>query len=131
MKYRKKLSSKLLLALGVFILGIIVWQVIVSKRVIGDEVKIQEVQSIEQMQELLTTGKLKTYRAVPCSPFSKIKISGIAVYILKDNEYKVYVSNYCKRRIAAHYARRRVRKNVQIERAFARRTTHNHDRAER
>ena len=97
MKYIKKLSSKLLLALGVIILSVIVWQVIVSKRVIGDTVKIKQVQSIEQIHELLKTGELKTYHSIPNRPFSKIKLNGVDVQILKGNEYAVYVSDYCKR----------------------------------
>ena len=99
MKYMRKLSSKLLLALGVMILGVIVWQVIVSKRVIGDIEKIGKVQSIEQMQELLKNEELKTYHAVSCRPFSKIKLRGVYAYILKGDEYAVYVSDYCKKNI--------------------------------
>ena len=97
MKLMKKLSSKLLLALGGIILGIIVWQVIVSKQVIGDMEKIGRSRSIEQMHDLLNEGELKTYQAVPCSPFSKIKLCGVNAYILKGNEYEVYISDYCKK----------------------------------
>ena len=97
MKQIKKLSAKLLIALVVIILSVIVWQVIVSKRVIGDMVKISRVQSIEQIQELLKTGELKTYHSMPCRSFSKIKLNGVNAYILKGNEYAVYMSDYYKR----------------------------------
>ena len=94
MKYIKKLSSKLLLALGALILSVIVWQVIVSKRVIGDDEKIKQLQSIEQIQESLQNGELKTYRRIPCSPFTKIKTKVVSVLILKGNEYAVYENKY-------------------------------------
>ena len=97
MKQIKKLSTKLLFALGVLILSIIVWQVIVSKQVIGDEKKIEQVQSIEQIRELLKNGELKTYRILPCSPFSKIKLNESRAYILKGDEYAVYMSKYDNR----------------------------------
>ena len=97
MKYIKKLSSKLLLALGVIILSVIVWQVIVSKQVIGDQEKIRLVQSIEQIQELLKNRELITYHSIPCQPFSKIKLKGVNARILKGNEYGIYVSDYNKR----------------------------------
>jgi len=99
MKYIKKLSSKLLLVLGVIVLGIIVWQVIVSKRVIGDAKKLKQVQSIEQIQELLKNKGLKTYNAVSHHSFSKIKLNGVNAYILKGNEYAVYVSDYIRRHL--------------------------------
>jgi len=99
MKYIKKLSCKLLLALGVLILSAIVWQVIVSKRVISDIKKIKQVQSIEQIPELLKNGELKTYNATPCHPFSKIKPNGVDTYIFKDDKYEVYVSDYVKRNV--------------------------------
>ena len=99
MKLMRKLSSQLLLALGVIALSVIVWQVIVSKQVIGDAEKIRQVQSIEQIQNLLNNRELKTYHSIPCRPFSKIKLSGIHAQILKGNEYAIYVSDYCKRQI--------------------------------
>ena len=99
MKQIKKLSTKLLLVLGVMILSVTVWQVIVSKRVIGDMVKIcrSQSQSTEQIHELLKSGELKTYHPVPCRPFSKIKLNGVNAHILKGKEYEVYVSDYYKR----------------------------------
>jgi len=93
MKYMKKLSSKLLLALGVMILSVIVWQVIVSKQVIGDMGKIKRA-SIDQ---LLKNKELKTYHAIPCASFSKIKLNGSSCVIIKGDEYGVYMSDYCKR----------------------------------
>lgn len=99
MKFMKKLSSKLLLALGLIILGVIVWQVIVSKRVIGDMEKISRTRSIEQIQELLKIGDLKSYHSIPCRPFSKIKLNGVNAHILKGKEYAIYVSDYYKRHV--------------------------------
>jgi len=99
MKQIKKLSTKLLLALGVIILSVIVWQVIVSKQVIGDEKKIKQAQSIEQIQELLKNGDLKTYRMLPCSPFSTIKLNEARAYILKGDEYAIYMSQYDNRNV--------------------------------
>ena len=99
MKHIKKLSSKLLLVLGVMILSVIVWQVIVSKRVIGDMEKIRQVQSVEQVQELLKNKELKTYHAIPIHPFSKIRINEIDAHILKGDKYEIYVSDYIKRSV--------------------------------
>ncbi|MDR0233087.1 MAG: hypothetical protein LBI82_13385 [Dysgonamonadaceae bacterium] len=99
MKHIKKLSSKLLLALGVIILSAIVWQVIVTKQIISDTKKIKQVQSIGQMHELFKSGELKTFSVVSHQPFSKIKLSGISAEILKGDEYAVYVSDYFKRHI--------------------------------
>ena len=95
----RKLSSKLLLALGVIILSLIIWQVIVSKRVIGDMEKIKQLQSIEQIHDLLKNKELVTYNAVSCHSFSKIRFDRVDVCILKGNEYEIYVSDYCKRYI--------------------------------
>ena len=100
MRQIRKLSTKLLIALGVMVLSVIVWQVIVSKRVIGDMVKISQVQSIEQIHDMVKTGKLKTYHSISCHPFSKINSNGVHTYILKGNEYAIYVSAYYKRHIA-------------------------------
>jgi len=97
MKQIKKLSTKLLLVLGVIILSVIVWQVIVSKRVIGDMQKLKETQPTEQIIDLLKNKELKTYNLVSSAPFSKIKITGVNAHILKGNEYAVYVSDYIKR----------------------------------
>ena len=57
MKHIKKLSSLLLLALGGIIFGAIVWQVIVSKRVIGDQQRMEQLQSTEPIQEVLEIGE--------------------------------------------------------------------------
>jgi len=97
MKHIKKLSSKLLLALGVIILSAIVWQVIVSKRVINDAKRIHQGQSVEQVHELFKSGKLKTFSAVLHQPFSKITINGVSAQIFKGDEYAVYVSDYFRR----------------------------------
>ena len=95
----RKLSSKLLLALGVIITGVIVWQVLVSKRVINDTITIKQVQSIEQMHDLLKNRELKSYKAVPCHPFSTIRLNGVDTHILKGNQYAIYVNDYYKRYI--------------------------------
>jgi hypothetical protein len=73
MKQIRKLSSKLLLALGVTVLSAIVWQVIVSKRVIGDMGKIRQVQSIEQIQNLLKKQEIKNISFHSLPPFFKNK----------------------------------------------------------
>ncbi len=96
MKYITKLSSKLLVGLGIIIVGIIVFQVVVSKRVIADMEKIKQVQSIEQMHKLLENKELNTYQSISCSPFSSITICDVDVVILKGDKYEVYASNYCK-----------------------------------
>jgi hypothetical protein len=117
----KKLSTKLLVILGVIVLCLIVWQSAVSKQVIGDMEKVREIQAVEreivkygskfqrnkiekmktaeQIIELLNSQELKTYNRLPKIPFSRIKLIDTDAYILKGNEFAVYVSNYNRRKI--------------------------------
>lgn len=92
----KKLSTKLLIILGVVILSLIVWQVIFSKRVIGDFAKIHNIQTAPQARELLDNGKLKTFSKMPLSQFSNLILDGITVFLFKGDEYAVYLSSYNK-----------------------------------
>ncbi len=89
MKYKKKLSSKQILCLGIIVIGIIIWQAVVSERVIGDMEKIKTAKSAEEIHHWLENKELKTYESIPCIPFSKIKYSQHAIQIFKGQNMRV------------------------------------------
>ena len=88
----KKLSTKLLIGLSAMVLGLLVWQVIFSKRAINDMGKTNAVQTVVQAQELLRSGELKTFRRVVDTPFSTLYLDGTNILLFKGEEYAVYVS---------------------------------------
>ena len=98
MKRIKKLSTKMLIGLGAILLCFIVFQVIVIKRVANDLEKISQLSHNEQAHQqaltLLRSGNLKTYKRRLDASFSSIRIIDVETFILKGDEFAVYVSDY-------------------------------------
>ncbi len=88
-----KLSNKLFLSLILIILGILVYQAFVSKKVISDAKKLADVNSPTEIRQI--AQGLKTYECISGTPFSSIIIgNNLYVQIMKGSSFEVFYSQY-------------------------------------
>lgn len=82
------------IGLGIIVMSLVVFQVIVTQRVLNDKAILRHSLNLEQVLSLLDNGELKTYRQHLVGSFSRLNISGMQVHITKGDRFAVYASDY-------------------------------------
>ena len=101
---RIKTSNYLLLALVAGLFAIVLWQAHTAHAYIRDIHLKNMPTTVPTLGELLSSGQIKTYQALPVQPFHAMELENVNVTFIKADHYGVYLTKQTRRSVALDVA---------------------------